>query len=345
MKAKTALFLYTELAGYMVNCINCLAEEKAVEVKIIAYPVNPEAPFNFDFHPNVEVLDRGSFEDDSLSAYIKQIQPDWIYCSGWSDKGYLKAVKKHAHIPSALGFDNQWEGNFKQKVLSVAARFLLRPRFNFAFVPGTRQVQFAKKLGFAEKSIKQGVYCCDVDLFSTYKGTKSRKQLLWIGRYIPQKGAELLWKTFLQVNAQLGNEWTLHCAGTGSDFEQRTQDPHIVHHGFIQPEDLKELIQNCTCFVLPSHFEPWGVVVHEMAAAGLPIVASSAVGAADEFVRNGENGIVFKVDDEKALKEALFRVMNSNLEEMKKMGQKSEALALKMTPKTWSDTVESMMYL
>jgi glycosyltransferase involved in cell wall biosynthesis len=341
MKAKTALFLYTELAGYMVNCINTLAEEKAVEVKIIAYPVNPEAPFNFDFHPRVEVLDRGNFEDDSLSAFIEKVQPDWIYCSGWSDKGYLKAVKKHAYIPSALAFDNQWEGSLKQKVLSIAARFLLRPRFNFAFVPGARQVQFAKKLGFTDKTIKQGVYCCDVDLFSSYKAKKSQKQLLWIGRYIPQKGADLLWKTFIEVNAKLGNEWTLHCAGTGIDFEQRVKDAHIVHHGFVQPEDLKELIQKSTCFVLPSHFEPWGVV----AAAGLPILASSAVGAGDAFVQNGENGLIFQVNEEIALKEALSQVLSSDLEALEQMGLKSEALALKITPKTWADTVESMMYL
>ncbi len=345
MNAKTALFLYTELAGYMVNCINTLAEEKGIEVKIIAYPINPEAPFSFDFHSKVEVLNRKDFQDNTLSNFIKELQPNWIYCSGWSDKGYLQAIKKNPSIPSALAFDNQWEGNLKQKVLSLGARFLLKPHFNFAFVPGERQARFAKKLGFADREIKRGVYCCDTKLFASYKAKKTEKQLLWMGRYIPQKGAELLWKSFIEVNEELGNAWTLHCAGTGSDFEQRIHHPHIVHHGFVQPENLKELIQKSTCFVLPSHFEPWGVVVHEMATAGLPLLVSSAVGAGDEFVKDNENGIVFEVNDEKALKNALYQVMSSSPEALREMGRQSEVLAEKISPTTWANTVESMMYL
>jgi len=345
MKARTALFLYTELAGYMVKCINTLAEEKEVDVHIVAYPINEEAPFQFDFHPRVYLHNRHEFIEQSLIELINQLKPNWIYCSGWADKTYLKAIKAHSHIPSALAFDNQWEGNPKQRVLSLAARFIFPRHFNFAFVPGARQVSFAKKLGFKNKQIKTGVYCCDVDLFKNYQSEHKSKSLLWVGRYIPQKGAELLWNVFVELNTEMNNEWTLHCAGTGADFDQRIQDNCIIHHGFVQPENLKTIIQESACFVLPSHFEPWGVVVHEMAAAGLPMIISSAVGAGDVFVDETKNGIIFQAENRAALKHALKQIMSKSLEELREMGIQSSKMAEKIEPKTWADTVESMMYL
>ena len=47
---------------------------------------------------------------------------------------------------------------------------------------------------------------------------------------------------------------------------------------FIQPENL-EKVKNAGCFVLPSLKDNWGVVVHEFAAAGLPLIISDGVGA------------------------------------------------------------------
>lgn len=345
MKAKTALFLYTELAGYMVNCMNTLAEKKDIEVHVVAYPINEEAPFQFDFHPQLTVHNRNEHDEGSLTELIAQLKPNWIYCSGWADKTYLKAVKAHSHIPSALAFDNQWEGSAKQQVLSLAARFIFPRQFNFAFVPGERQVSFAKKLGFKKDQIKTGVYCCDVDLFKSYQSNDKNRSLLWVGRYIPQKGAELLWTTFLELNAEMEDKWALHCAGTGADFDQRIQDESIIHHGFVQPENLKPIIQKSACFVLPSHFEPWGVVVHEMAAAGLPMIISSAVGAGDLFVDEDKNGMVFTSENHLELKNALRKIMSKSPEELHKMGEESSKMAQKIVPQSWADTVESMMYL
>jgi hypothetical protein len=62
--------------------------------------------------------------------------------------------------------------------------------------------------------------------------------------------------------------------------------------GFVQPDDLPGLLARAGCLVLPSRFEPWGVVVHEAAAAGLPVVASSASGAASRLVVDGYNGVI-----------------------------------------------------
>ena len=60
--------------------------------------------------------------------------------------------------------------------------------------------------------------------------------------------------------------------------------------GFVQPDDLPAVLERAGCLVLPSRFEPWGVVVHEAAAAGLPIVCTPVCGAATRLVLDGYNG-------------------------------------------------------
>jgi len=54
-------------------------------------------------------------------------------------------------------------------------------------------------------------------------------------------------------------------------------------------------IKNIRC-VLPSKQEPFGAVVCEAMAAGLPVIVSSAVGAARDFVQDEENGYIVPVD-------------------------------------------------
>ena len=347
---QNTLFLYTELAGYMVKCINHLAETENLKVTVIAYPINAEAPFQFEFHKNVTVLSRPNFTTEQMIELVHALKPKLIYASGWADKGYLKVIKSFKSTPTAIGFDNQWMGNSKQTVMSLLARFFIPKWFNFAFVPGAPQVTFAKKMGFKKEQIKEGVYCCDYPLFHSYgqeakahRENKWPKKLLWVGRYIPQKGAHQLWNAFIKAKEISGSNWELHCAGTGIDWEARVEHPSIHHHGFVQPKELKELILDAGAFVLPSPFEPWGVVAHEFAACELPLILSNTVGAANQFLLPGENGWLTEIHNENALTEDLIALMKADEKTLRSYGKKSAELAAELTPEHWTATVKSMM--
>jgi glycosyltransferase involved in cell wall biosynthesis len=60
--------------------------------------------------------------------------------------------------------------------------------------------------------------------------------------------------------------------------------------------------------LLPSDYEPWGVVVVEAAASGLAIVASDVVGAAPELVKPGRNGETFRAGDANSLADVLLSI-------------------------------------
>jgi glycosyltransferase involved in cell wall biosynthesis len=57
--------------------------------------------------------------------------------------------------------------------------------------------------------------------------------------------------------------------------------------------------------VLPSHFEPWGLVINEAMNAGKPVIVSDFVGAAPDLVQTGRNGWIFEHGNVPALAHCL----------------------------------------
>ena len=159
------------------------------------------------------------------------------------------------------------------------------------------------------------------------------KRFIYVGRYYEFKGIKNLWKAFLEVQNEMPNEWELWCLGVG-DVEPIVH-PKIKHFGFVQPAELKTYIKNTGVFVLPSFFEPWGVVVHEYASAGFPIICTDKVGARTAFVENNYNGYIYESGDINALKAALIKMINSDNEKLFEMGNKSVEKAKQITPEIW----------
>ncbi len=346
---KKFLFLYSELAGYMLSCMKLLAEKKDVEIYIICWPVNKEAPFNFIFPDTLKVRRKNEFSFLQLKEYVQNIQPDVIYSSGWMDKDYNKICKLYrSRIPVITAFDNKWKANLKQKIAAVVSPFTLKKYFSHCFVPGELQFQYALKLGFKRENVLQGLYAADVDFYyqqyllnKANKATSFPKRFIYVGRYYAFKGIEDLWQAFKELQTEMPNDWELWCFGTGDLIP--IQHSQIKHFGFVQPEEQKKYIAQTGVFVLPSRIEPWGVVVHEYAAAGFPLILSDEVGSIGKFLEEGKNGYSFQSGNISTLKQALKKMMNLPLTEKNSMSEKSAELAQKITPEKWVETIYSVL--
>lgn len=343
MKPKI-LFLYTELAEYFLACVKALAAEHQAEVHIIRWPVNKEAPFKFEIPENINVYEKQDYTRELLVSLCQDIQPSLVFCSGWIDKDYLAVVRSfRKRIPVLVGMDNHWFGTAKQQIARLVAPFTLQRLFTHAFVAGLPQQKYARKLGFPENKIVSGYYAADVDLFrkagkevEALKEQNFPKRFIYVGRYIPQKGIDTMWEAFVQLQEEKPNEWELWCLGTGPLESSATKHPKIKHIGFVQPQEMRRYIQEAGVFVLPSYYEPWGVVVHEFAAAGFPLLCSREVGAATAFLENGVNGYTFEAGNIPALKQGMANLINLPGKALYQMGQKSVELALQNTPSKWA---------
>ena len=172
----------------------------------------------------------------------------------------------------------------------------------------------------------------------------SEKKELWcIARYIPSKNLNFLCETFLSIQPNERSGWTLNIAGTGELFPTRIKDEAIVHHGFVQPKELSTKLENASAFVLPSLYEPWGVVVHEMASLGKPLLLSNAVGANQDLLLEGKNGYSFNPHSSDELKTQLLKIFNARLEALQEMGEESMSIAQKFSSDKWINQITKMI--
>lgn len=95
--------------------------------------------------------------------------------------------------------------------------------------------------------------------------------------------------------------------GAGSDeaMLKSMAAPNITFQGFVNNDELGEIYQQHDVFILPSNYEPWGLVVEEALYWGLPVIVSEKVGCGPDMVRAYGSGFFFKHDDEESLAVAI----------------------------------------
>ncbi len=344
------LVLYEELAGYFMACISEFAEQNNCDVLILRKEVNAVAPFQFRDSDRVKMIDRSTLDEKGMLKTAAGFSPDVVFCAGWGNKTYLKICRRfHKKVPVVLGFDNWWNGSFRQRMSALIAKAYFSNHFDRCFVPGLQQKEFALRLGFPESRIATGAYSCDFNHFNAFykkhaeeKKAQFPKRFIYAGRYSSEKGIELLWKAFISMQEESPNDWELWCLGKGDIAP--VEHPKIRHFGFVQPEEMENFIKQTGVFILPSLFEPWGVVVHEFAAAGFPLLLSENVGASTAFLKDGQNGFSFRPGDADAIAAAMKSIIELKDEKLVQMGNASAKIAATVTPEKWSETLFKLIH-
>ncbi len=106
---------------------------------------------------------------------------------------------------------------------------------------------------------------------------------------------------------------------------------------------MAPILQESDVYILPSHFEPWGVSVHEMAVAGFPMLLSDAIGAREAFLQEGKSGSVFPAGDAAALAQKMKWISSLTDSELQAMGRQSHELGVAHSPEQWVQTLLSFL--
>jgi glycosyltransferase involved in cell wall biosynthesis len=131
--------------------------------------------------------------------------------------------------------------------------------------------------------------------------------VLSVARLAPEKGLD----TLLRAASTAGKpRLVVALAGSGPERERLASlaaelGVRLVLLPDIPWERIVERYAIADVFALLSRHEPWGVVVNEAAACGLPLVLSDRVGAAHDLLEDGRNGRLVPVDDAEAAGDAL----------------------------------------
>lgn len=329
------LVLYSRMADYFYQGLRLAVAEFGADILVVCQQPVSTAPFQFEALPQLQFVHREELDKTALHQLMQHFKPERIYLAGWNDTGYrsLALKAKKLKIPVILGMDNYWKGGWKQRLGTLLLPYLLPRIADRCWVPGPPQFAYALRLGFKGDQIRTGLYAALREPFEQAAASRSQPMptvLLFVGRLVAYKNPLQLAVHFLQARQRTQSNWQLWIAGDGPEMEAiqalGNQDA-IRLLGFTQPKDLPGLFAQAGAFCLPSHQEHWGVVVHEAACAGLPILSTHSTGASSVFLYQGFNGWKFDSQKPKELQQALVELMETNAEKRRQFGQRSAVLS------------------
>jgi glycosyltransferase involved in cell wall biosynthesis len=340
--------LWTRLSGYMNACLKVLAQNSNVDILVVHQAPSKDAPFkedDFFWISHRYGWDRHPSEPDLIKK-LEEFKPDVVLVSSWHIRGYRAALRSLPKgVVRVLCMDNLWRGTARQWLGILTSRWFLHPFYDVAFVPGDRQVIFARKLGFEEDCIWRGLYTCDHLRFShSYRQREASKynlsqSFVYVGRLSSEKGIETLIKAYKGYRTRVKKPWPLVVAGEGPLRFRLEGIQGIAVKGFMQPECLARELSESGCLILPSSFEPWGLVTHEATAAGLPVICSNACGASAHLVQDGFNGFIVEAGKPVHLTDAMYRFSLLSEDQRRSMGHNSFLLSKQFTPELWASNL------
>jgi glycosyltransferase involved in cell wall biosynthesis len=350
---KKILILYTEYAPYLHACVLKLTHLFNYEVHIVRYPLDANAPFNFEETDKIKFHDRKLMSRDAIQKLYTALNPVCVLVAGWIDKDYnalLPAMKKSGKMLIGV-IDNQWTGSLKQKIFLQVGRFFINKRFTHLWVPGIYQFEYLRRAGIDGNKIMTGYYCADSDLFlSQYVAHNNIPQrFIYVGRLLDIKGTPTLIKAMEEVNSKEKINWEFLIIGNGV-YENEIRKlgekyPNIIYRPFMQPAELARETSDGGVFVLPSNYDAWGAVVHEYAMLGFPFILSSMVGSRNYFVTPGYNGYIFDAEHPLSLANAFQKIMALDNSELKKMSVRSHEIGKTLNTDSWACRLnESIQY-
>lgn len=343
----TILVLYTELMPYNVVVFKALID-KGCRLHVVLWDKGKLTPYHPSVEKGITYYYQSTFWNiDHLYLFVKQLNPDLVWTAGWMDPMYNKVctlIRRDFQIPVIASSDTQWRGG-KQWFNVLTARFRHRRWFSHLFVSGEPQVIYARKLGFHSKQILMNNLSADVDLFHRID-LKSRevtypRRLLYIGRFAKVKGLSYLLEAWQSLPDR--RDWKLVLVGNGPEYSKLQGYPDVEIKNFMPQEELMKELEQSGAFILPSVFEPWALVIHEAACSGLPILASTCSGAASCFVKNGENGFLFKSGSKCSIRRAIYHFIHLQESEWLQMGRKSREFSSLITPSIVADRLLTLL--
>ena len=352
MKVKI-LILYAEVMGYLLVGIHEYLEQfKDTEILLFELDKQKKTKFSFE-SANFISLKKSHFDDyRSFSDRCKDFNPDLVLVSGRMHPHYLKIARyfKNRNVYTVTLQDTQYESSLRQNIIRFLSSFLYKRNFNGFWGAGSPQTAFAYSLGFKKQDIFEGVYTADLNTFQRNsrleKGDISiSKTILYVGRFSAEKNILMLINVFLEINKAHGNIHKLILIGDGPLRSQIKPHKNIEVYAFMTALELSDLVKNknINAFCLPSLYEPWGVVIHEFAAAGLPLIISNKCGAGTKFFIEGYNGFSFDPRNHESLVWALNSFIKLTDKEIKLMGNNSYSLAHQITPVIWAASLRSIV--
>lgn len=289
-----------------------------------------------------------------IYGVLDELRPEAVAVAGWGTadaRACLAWCRRNEARAVVMSETREVDGRRVWWREWVKARIVRR--FQGGLCGGESHRRYLVRLGMRPETIALGYNVVDNGFFSgkrnEYESRPSKgPYFLASNRFVARKNlARLVCAYALYGRRSAGRVWPLVLLGDG---EMRgvleelcgelgvaagsgAERGEVVFAGFRQIGELRDFYAGAGAFVHPALEEPWGLVVNEAMASGLPVVSSRNVGAAEELVVEGETGFLFDPEDVEGLAGLLVRVAGMREAERLAMGVAARDMVDRKVPK------------
>ena len=280
-------------------------------------------------------------------------------CLAWCKKNNARAIVM-SETRAADGQRVWWKEWVKSRIVR---------QFVGALCGGESHRNYLAELGIPKNRIEFGYNIVDNDFFKpSSNNLKTEPFFLASNRFISRKnlvrliqayakyaksfqGSEgtSIWSLVLLGDGELRGELMHHSSvlgltiveyDEGQDlkrnsykFKTPADGEAVVFAGFRQIQELPEFYARAGAFIHPALEEPWGLVINEAMASGLPVLSSNNVGAAEELVIDGDTGFLFDPENIDEMARAMAEMSEMSTDERIAMSHRAMQRLERVAPK------------
>jgi 1,2-diacylglycerol 3-alpha-glucosyltransferase len=290
---------------------------------------------------------------------LNQLQPSSVLVPGWYTLPALAAALwARLHASRSILMSETTEEDYPRAWWKESAkRALVRLLFDYGIAGGKPHIRYLARLGLPRNRIgccydvvDNRFYQLETDRMRQAPTLRQKAGLLqhyflYVGRLSREKNVSTCVRAFARYR-QLGGSWALVLVGDGTEREALEQQgrnlgiaEHVMFAGLQTTQQTAFYYAFAGCLVLPSTREPWGLVVNEAMASGLPVLVSKHCGCAEDLVESGGNGYQFDPLDCDELTDLMLTVSTSRQAVLEAMGKRSRDIIADYSPDRWAAEV------
>ena len=357
------------IAPYRIPVFNALAQHDGIDLHVIFLAENDHTQrqwlvYKDEIRFSYQVLrswrqraGRHSFLLNwGAKTALQRAEPDFVVCGGYNHVAAWQSMSwaRRNGVPFCLWAESTnkdlrgghaWTEFLKTRFLRSSDSFV---------VAGKSSAEYLRTYGVPEEMIFTAPNAVDTQLF-VHRAAEIRRDaeghrqalglptrfFLFVGRLVQEKGIFDLLRAYGALAPEIRTEMGLVYVGDGVARSALVKCAATINPGSIQVSDfaqrerLAAYYALADVFVFPTHTDPWGLVVNEAMACGLPVISSDAAGCVADLVEDGWNGRVVLASDVAQLTSAMNE-LGRDAELRSIMGERSRKRIQRYSPEAWA---------
>ncbi len=271
-----------------------------------------DCEFDYTILPSKAIKKKGQesviFTYPHLNKLLRDEQPVAIITNAFSiatTKLWLRnIIISTPYIIWSGGIDNKYRRVSKYRTWQ--RKLLVKGASGFISY-GTKAKEYLVSLGADASKVYIGINTVDTMFFAQQverlsDNTKKNK-LLYLGHLTQGKRLDLLLKA-IKILSNQNLDFMLYLVGDGPErkkletlVKQLRIENFVRFEGFKQKLDIPNYLAQSCCFLFPSQYDIWGLVLVEAMASGVPSIASIHAGATSDLIEDGKTGFAMDFSD------------------------------------------------